>query len=182
MPDFYIQTHKSHARGKWSNVYTTTAANLAELVVDMTAVMTELELPILHPAVTLESIRFSSVTPGDDIYQIVPVGENGTSTDTGDMLPLFNCVRVDFVVIGGGRPSRKYWKGFLTETLVNDMLITSGALGVIETRFNAAIADANDLGHAFRDNDDQAWDSATAFAPVQMRQMHRKRRKAAPTP
>jgi len=182
MPDFFIQTHKTHAKGKWSNVYTSTAPDLAEIVADMVTVMTTLELPLLHPDVTLESIRFSTVTPFDGIYQIVPIGEAGTSSDTGDLLPFFNCVRIDFVVIGGGRPSRKYWKGLLTETLVTAQNVNSGTLGLIETTFNAAIASANDLGHAFRDNDGQVWDSATALAPVQMRQMHRKRKKRVVTP
>lgn len=178
MPDFIAQTYKSHPAGKWSNVYRFGAATLAEAQADMVDVLEDLEIPLLHSTVTLDAIRISSAAPGDDIFAIIPLGVAGTSSDGGDLLPFWNCARVDMSVIGGGRPSRKWWKGFLTESLVTAMQITSGAVGVLNTAFNAAIFTANDLGHAFHDPDGQDWDVAVTQATVAMRQMHRKRRRS----
>jgi hypothetical protein len=182
MPRFLAQTYKTHPKGKWSNVYGFVAATLAAATADMVDILTNLEKPLLHPSVVLASIRISSAIPFDDSFTITPIGENGTSADAADLLPFFNCVRVDIGVIGGGRPSRKYWKGLLTETLVTGMQVTPGALAAIETGFNGAIAAAEAAVMAFSDNDGQDWDTAVAVADVQMRQMHRKRRKKVVAP
>src|SRR3954471_780337 len=121
MPDFLAQTYKTHLKGKWTNVYRFAALTLTEANGTMVDILVALEKPLLHPDVTLASIRISTAIPFDDAFTITPIGENGTSSDSADLLPFFNCVRVDIGVIGGGRPSRKYWKGLLTETLVAGM-------------------------------------------------------------
>jgi hypothetical protein len=177
VPEFYAQTYKTHPFGKWTNVYQFGAATLDEAVSDMLPILETLELPMLHQAVTLKAVRFSTVTPGDSVFAIIPLNAGGTSSDSGDLLPFFNCARVDISIIGGGRPSRKYWKGLLTESLVTAMQVNGGTATALEGAFNSAIADANDAGHAFHDNDGQDWDVATVQSLVQMRQMHRRRRK-----
>lgn len=179
MPDFIAQTYKTHPNGKWSNVYRFGAATLAEAVTDMVPILEGLELPILHPDVTLSAVRIATVTPHDDVFEIVPLGLAGTSADSGDLLPFFNCARVDISVIGGGRPSRKYWKGVLTESITAGMNLASGVQGLITSQFNAAIAAANDAGHAFSDPQGQDWDTAVCLQAIQMRQMHRKRKRSA---
>jgi hypothetical protein len=177
MPDFYAQTYKTHVAGKWSNVYRFSADNLAVAVSEVLPILEPFERSLLHPQVSLKAIRFSTVTAHDDVFEIIPLNEAGTSSDAGDLIPFFNCVRVDISVIGGGRPSRKYYKGLLTETLITGMNINSGTVDFVSDAVNDFIAAMNDAGHAVKDNDGQAWDVASAFTAIQMRQMHRKRRR-----
>jgi hypothetical protein len=177
MATFLAQVFKVYGAIRWSNVYRFEAANLAEATTDVVPLLATAEHALLHPDMSVESIRISSATTGDDVFSVTPINEPGGSAAADDPLPLFCTVRVDINVIGGGRPSRKYYRGNLTESVITGSTINDTTLTLFETTVNNLISDMNDAGHALEDPQQQDWDVASALRPIQMRQLHRKRRR-----
>jgi hypothetical protein len=93
------------------------------------------------------------------------------------MLPLFNSVKVLFPLLSGGRPDYKYFKGFLTESNSGDGLVESASLSGIATLLGTLITDMDAAGATLVDNGGTNYSVVTPQAAIQMRQMHRKRRR-----
>jgi hypothetical protein len=132
-------------------------------------------LPLLHNACSLVSILVSSLS--DSTFIMRPINTVGTSSDTGQLLPLFNSVKVFLVDESNGRPDYKYLKGYLTEGSQDDGVIGATPISVIETAILALAADMNTASAPLVSIDNDQYVGTTVQAEVQMRQMHRKRRK-----
>jgi hypothetical protein len=132
-------------------------------------------LPVLDNQATLKSVLISSET--DDTFTTVSFENAGTNTGSGDLLPLFNSAKVLFSDGSLGRPDYKYVKGFVTEGEQTNGQLTSGAAGALKTRFDTLIADMDAAGAPLVSEDNDAYIESSVQAAVQMRQMHRKRRK-----
>lgn len=182
MPIFRAQVFFTHALGKWTNVYHVNAADFATALAHFTDTSVVDKLRSMeHINVTLQQIRVSDEIPGTDVFATVPIGLAGTSSDSGSLLPLFNRARVDVAVIGGGRPSRKYIAGWITESLQTDGNLETTAVTYMNTAMGGLITALVTLGSDLCDPDGQEWLTASTIRAVAMHQMHRKRRKT-PTP
>lgn len=165
----------------WSNVYLLDAADLLAAV-DMANSLVTNETNLHYDNVIYDRAVVSSLTPHDDVFETIPLATTGNLDLSGeDYLPLFNSIRVDFHVVGGGRPSRKYFRCPVREVDQVDGLLTSDALTAFQSRALGFVAALATDSVAWVDPDGQAIDSASVFEEVQMRQLHRKRRRT-PTP
>ena len=185
MPIFRLQVFKQIAGSdrEWSNTYLVSASSMAVAVDAATAIATA-EAPLYLDNVTITRSRASDIVPGTDVFTTTThgfVGSRGTGAD-GDWLPLFNTFRADLNVNGGGRPSRKYYRLPFLEVEQQAGFIVPVTLSTLTGIVNDIIAAANDSGATLVDPDSQLITTAVGISRVQMRQLHRKRRKAAVSP
>lgn len=182
MTVFRVQVHyKFGVSQKWSNVWHVNAGDLLTAATEFNINAVEPLLDLLHPSCTMARLLVSN--PATKQFTIVDVNQFGTSADSGDLLPLFNCVRVIIPVAGFGRPDLKYLKGFLTETLIDGDIIEPTAATGIDNQLTAVIGLMTAAGAPLCTEAGEGYTNVSVQSLVQMRQMHRKRRKkAAPTP
>ncbi len=181
MPVFRVQVnYQRGTTGKWSNVWHVNAADITTASDAVAGFMVPDLLPLLDNSAQIVSTLISDEASTQ--FVTTPVGANGTSTASGDLLPLYNSAKVFFSDGSLGRPDYKYFKGFVTESIQTNGDLTSGAIGVLETRMTTLIADMDANGAPLVSTDNDPYASASAQTAVQMRQMHRKRKKAAPAP
>lgn len=183
MAAFRLQVFKqlTGSDREWSNTYELEAVDLAEAVLIVPSIAA-MEQDIHTSDVTITRALVNDKDPGTDVFSTIALNLTGTRTGGGDgaYLPLFNTIRVDINVEGGGRPSRKFYRCPVLESDQQAGFVDPGVLGTIVGLVQAQI-DAN-IGNAPRlvDPDGQGWIEAVGFAKVQMRQLHRKRRKTTP--
>lgn len=132
------------------------------------APLVDLEKQFFGTSVVFDKARVSDGVPGTDSYVIVPLTGTGGVTSGSNPTPLFNVMRVDLGV-GAGRPSRKYYRVYVTQGQQNGVNWTTGFVETVQVNWNAMIASAVPLC----DPQGQLIISATAFLPVGMRQVRR---------
>jgi hypothetical protein len=111
MATFQIDIEKNWTTEYWTNVYHVAATDLDDAK-DQAELIIAVEQDIHNTAFTITKYRVSPY-PGPSEGSIVAVNAPGEGP-SGDMLPLFNVIRVDFPA-PVGRPSRKYYRNGLTE-------------------------------------------------------------------
>jgi hypothetical protein len=179
MPVFRVQVHYTFgANGKWSNVWHVSGADLLVSAGAFESAGVPALLPLLNNDCRLASLLVSSET--DDTFVSVPVDAAGTSGASGDLLPLFNSVKVLFGDGSLGRPDYKFMKGLLTEGGQIDGTIDATTLGVIKGLMETFVGDMNIEGVALVSEDNDEYATVSVQSAVQMRQMHRKRKKTTP--
>lgn len=176
MPHYYVEIEKRLGSEFWTNRYIVRALTLADASSILGVGLLNAERPLHAEAVTFTRYRVSTVDPSDDTYVIVTINAPGLR-DIGinQLLPLFNTLRVDFPA-GSGRPSRKYYRGVLTE---NDI-----AGDLVQTNFNGLMAAFVDMfaegeGPGLVDPQGELFVNAVPISLVQMRQLRRSRRRRA---
>jgi hypothetical protein len=112
----------------------------------------------------------------------VPVNQSGTSEAGGDMLPLFNSAKILFADGSFGLPDYKYIKGYLKEGTQTDSEIDGANVTFLQAQFQALIDDLDAAGCPLVSKDNDQYVTASVQTAVQMRQMHRKRKRTAPAP
>lgn len=150
----------------WTNVYWADFPTPAAAIPTAEDLVTA-ERGIHLPAVTFTKFRIDDGTPDTEIWETQVLNLQGLASTTGEMMPLFVVARVDFTVAGGGRPSRKYLRGVLTEEVVNGFLLNAGMLTVLGS-YAAAVAAA-----ATHDVDGQGITGGSAHPQPGMRQLRR---------
>lgn len=113
---------------KWSNTYYAETLSLTTALVVGANIWANGERLFHRSRVYCYEIYASTVTPGDglfDRYAVVEGDQRGSFAGAGDQLPLFNVVRVDLTVAGGGRPSRKFYRPTLEEGDQTNGIITN---------------------------------------------------------
>jgi hypothetical protein len=177
MAVFRIQVnYRRGLTGKWSNVWHVNAADLGTAETAFRDEMAPDLLPALNNGATLVSGLISA--EGSSAFRTVPINAVGSSTFTGDSMPLFNSMKVFFSDGSDGRPDYKYIKGLLTEALAQ----TEGVIGdadaaAFETLFDGLISDMDAAGAPLVSIDNDPYLSSSVQRAIQMRQMHRKRKK-----
>jgi len=101
----------------------------------------------------------------------------GTSTGGSSLLPLFNTVRALIHVDGFGRNDSKYYRGFISEDISENGLLSSGAISVVQGMLVSLLSDMSDNGTPLLADDSSAWLSTSVQQAIQMRQLHRRRRR-----
>lgn len=181
MPVYRIQVFYERGQGvKWSNVWHASAVSIPILQGTFSAEAVPDLLVMLDPSCTL--VRFLISDLAGDTFVTTNVGSAGTSAAAGDMLPLFNSIKV-FLVDGSlGRPDYKYIKGYITEsTQTNSVLIPAVVTG-IDQFVTTLLADMAGVATPLVSQDGDEYISASVQPAVQMRQMHRKRKKTVVSP
>lgn len=133
-------------------------------------------LQILNVACELIGLLVSALDSDD--FSELALNETGLDNPGGTLLPLFNSVKVLVQPTNLGRPDVKFIKGYLTEELHASGLVSSGAASQVDSSFTTFIG-AMDLNTTPLTSEDGAeWVSASVQNAVQMRQMHRRRRRS----
>lgn len=168
-----------HAFGSrpWSNVYLLDAADLLAAQ-DMAFDLLTAETQMHYDVVIYDRMIVSTIAPDDDTFEVTPLSTTGQLDGSGtDFLPLYCTLRVDFHTVGGGRPSRKYYRTPIAESLQKDGNLTDSAFTGFQTTLDTFMAALATASVAWVDPDGQTIDSAAVQQAVQMRQLHRKRKR-----
>lgn len=172
MPLYTVDVEKRVGSEFWSNRYIVEAATLAAAqTVGSDIVSIERSFHINN--VLFTRYRVSTLASNDDSYVIVPVGLFGLRVVSTSGLPLFNTLRMDFPA-PSGRPSRKFYRGVLSEGDINGDAITES--------FTDA---ASDIAALFGSSgiegivgpQNEYFVTAVVHPFVQMRQLRRSRRR-----
>lgn len=174
---FVVQSFKSFLTDKWTNRYFLEAADLNAAIVGADIIQNA-EAQFHKDDVALFQIRVSDTNPATDIFSVAPTLDVGLGGPAVDWLPLFNTVRVDLRVQGFGRPSRKYYRLPINETEHTSTNISSTLATLVQESLVTMIAALSSNDTPLVDPDGQLLTSPTVRLPVQMRQLHRRRRRA----
>jgi hypothetical protein len=175
-----LTIEKMYQNETWVNVYW-----LAGAIGDNGAAAADIiqaEQAVHYSPILITKARLDDGVEDTDVYANILINEFGArAIGSSQLLPLFNCLRVDFAA-GGGSPSRKYLRGCLSEADVNFMTIDpDGVVGLQGLYGTPVAAVAN-----FVDVDGEDITQATTFPFVQMRQLRRGSKKkttpSSPTP
>lgn len=135
MTMFKVDIEKVLGGEYWTNRYLVNAASLEDAAVTA-AGLVDAERPLHLPSVLFTKRRVSDMAPDTSEFIVTPLNLNGTRTGTsGEVLALFNTLRVDFPA-GFGRPSRKYFRGCLTEADINGANIAGSSLSYMQGKVN----------------------------------------------
>jgi hypothetical protein len=137
-------------------------------------------LQLLHPTCTLVKTLISDPLSTDFVEAIY--NNNGASGFDDSILPLFNCVKVFFQPTGFGRPDYKFVKGFLTEANSTSTEVDPAQAAHVDSVFTALLAAMVTAGASLIAEDGALWTSPSVQSAIQMRQLHRKRKKKVTTP
>jgi hypothetical protein len=176
MPVFRVQVnYKLGVTGKWSNVWHVSGADLTGAADAFETEGAPDLLPLLDNSATMVSLLVSD--EAGPTFLTRNLNAAGTNTGSGDLLPLFNSCKAFFDDGSFGRPDYKYFKGFVTESIQTAGVLTSGAQGYVVSQLGTLIADMITAGYPLVSSDNDQYATASVQADVQMRQMHRKRKK-----
>jgi hypothetical protein len=159
---------------KWSNVYHVSASTLA---IASSSWLTALPflVDLLHDTCLLERILTSSLTTGDFIQTVY--NETGDDVSGGTLLPLYNAVKVLVQPANLGRPDVKFLKGFLTEDKHSQFELASGVATAVDVIFQNMIDAMTANTTPLTSENGDLWVSSSVQPAVQMRQLHRRRRR-----
>src|SRR6266511_2115396 len=131
MAVFEIDVFKIIGTETWANVYHVDVADISTARTRANSIL-NLERPVHHISVTFVGTRTRSVGVGA-VGVIDLSGLAGTRTISGNLLPLFNCERVDFEN-GTRRPGRKYLRGGMGGSEVNSTFgLSAGMITALNT-------------------------------------------------
>ena len=176
MPVFRVQVfYQLGALGKWSNVWYANSADIPTLQGDVSATMVDDLKAMLHQNCTLLRFLISDLAGTD--FVTTEVGENGTNANDDELLPLFNSAKVLFNDGGLGRPDLKYMKGLLTEAIQNNGNLTPAFRGALDVLMTTLLSDMSATSSPLCSREGGEYVAASVQQAVQMRQMHRRRRR-----
>lgn len=134
-----IEMFNAQASEYWSNRYFTTA-EVDDAGATLDAVVNA-HRNILRNNCIVTKVRIDDNTEGTDNFDTVSVNAPGLKTfGSNELLPLFVVARCDFDVSGGGRPSRKYLRGYLLESQINFTTMDSSAVDDLNAFGDAIVA------------------------------------------
>ena len=181
MTVFRIQVNYTKGlTGKWSNVWHVDAADMGDAVASCVIGMEDHLLALLNVGCLLKSYLISD--PATSAFFTEDRNSAGLNNDTGSLLPLYNSAKVLFPPTDFGRPDLKYFKGFVGETNQSDGILDSGGQTLLDTEVEGMIDDMTANGTPLCSDTGQVYTTAQVQPAVQMRQMHRKRKKTVVTP
>lgn len=159
---------------KWSNVYHVSASTLAIASASWLTALPFL-VDLLNDSCLLERILVSSLTDGSFIQTIY--NETGDDVSGGTLLPLWNSVKVLIQPNNAGRADVKFLKGFITEDKHSLFNLSSGVSTAVDVLFQNMIDAMTTNSTPLTSANGDLWVSASVQPSVQMRQMHRRRRR-----
>jgi len=98
------------------------------------------------------------------------------------MLPLFNSIKVLFTSAALGRPDFKFLKGIMTEDANEGGFVASSVKTAVLTAFASMISDMSTSSAPLCSETGDEWSGISVQDAVQMRQMHRRRKRTVVSP
>lgn|SRR5215207_236790 len=176
MATFRLQVfYTEGSANKWSNVYHLIADDINIAAAAFLTMLPSL-LDLLNDSCLLNRILVSSLV-NDDFVEVVH-NETGDNIASGTLLPLFNSIKVLIQPDNLGRPDIKFLKGYLTEDKHSHFELASGVATAVDVAFQGMIDDMVTNATPLCSEDGSVWVSASVQPAVQMRQQHRRRRRA----
>lgn len=123
---YQVEIEKYYQGEYWVNRYFTDGASLGDAQINGLGIA-EAERLFHSSAVTFTKLSVRTTLTGDDAYATVILNSQGLRTESEQLMPLFVVLRVDLQALQG-RPSRKYYRGVLTELDVATMQLTGDFL------------------------------------------------------
>jgi hypothetical protein len=177
MATFRVQVfYEKGSEAKWTNVYHVAADTLLEARDNFSAVAVAFLLDLLNTTCSIAKILVSD--PLTDDFSEEQLNQSGTSSSGGTLLPLFNSVKVLVQPANLGRADYKFLKGYLTEDLHSAGQLGTGVAATVDGIFTSMIADMIAATAPLCSENGDLWVSASVQNAVQMRQMHRRRRRS----
>jgi hypothetical protein len=181
MPVYRTQVFYARAvNEKWTNVYHIDAASLTDAATAVDTAMTANLLAILNT--TCQLVKYLVSDPTSAAFIETPKNLAGTNGDGGTLLPLFNSVKARYPTDALGRPDYKFYKGYITEDSHVAGELTSGSITTLEGALSNMLADMVLASATFVSHEGDLWSDPIVQPAVQMRQMHRKRKKVVVAP
>jgi len=172
---FSLDIEKELGGETWTNRYILSNPSLESALLTAAAIV-PLEQAVHLSVVTFTRFRISDLDPATDIFVIVPIGEPGGVVTTEEYLPLFNVARVDFPA-GTGRPSRKYLRLPVLESVQVNGVFTSSFIAANNAAYGTPLGDIDE----FVDVDGEPLGTSVLQPKVGMRQLRRgSKRRAVP--
>lgn len=172
-PLWRIETVKQLNNEVWSNDWLTDDATIDDAQ-DLAAILQTFERNIHMSAVQFTYIRVSSYIPGDRTFRNLQTNLPGLN-DTLDYLPLFNTVRLNLQTADSD-PGRKYFRCPVPELQQTNGVLVPSYITFLSTQVATYLVAENALEHLVTPKGNRVT-SATIFPNVQMRQLHRRRKK-----
>lgn len=159
----------------WTNVYHVVAADQAAAVSIANSVVV-IEKSVHSTAQTFTKCRVRQNLPLAMSGSIIVLTGTGARANPADVMPPFNCVRVDFGK-AIGRPCRKYLRINVGETEQANGLLAPGTITAINSGYRDPLVALGTIC----DPDGDLIINGVVLQPVQMRQLRRgSKRKIAP--
>ena len=175
MPLWKLIIEKQFGTEYWVNDYYLDSADMAQADSDAQPII-DAEIAIHQVGVQFTKYRISTVVPDDDVFSNFALNVSGTRGAAGDMLPLFNVLRVD-ITAASGRGGRKYLRGVLCEEDTTFNVINPGSITSFDTLYCNVL---DGLSYLVKSNGVALVD-ATVYPNVGMRQLRRgSRRRTTP--
>lgn len=163
------------ALGKWTNVYHVDAEALLDARIGIQTDMIPTLLTILNSAGTLHKLLVSDPLSTD--FSEVSIEAAGEYVDSGSLLPLWNSVKVLFQPSDLGRPDLKYVKGIIGENNQTNGILEALFTTAIDVAFTTILGDMTTAGVPLCSENGSLWGNVAVQPAVQMRQLHRRRRR-----
>lgn len=175
MPIFQLVIEKKFGEEYWVNDYYLEATDIDDAN-SKSGPIVDAERSIHRVGVVFTKYRVSTVVPDDGIFRNYNINLQGQKSIGGEMVALFNVLRVD-VTAASGRGGRKYLRGVLGEEEINFNVIIPSAVSTYETMY-CNVLDALDY---LVKKDGVELDDWSVFPFVAMRQLRRgSRRRTTP--
>lgn len=163
----------------WTNVFHVNALT----ILDAAAFANITLVPLLAGPMdgTFRVVRTLVSHIADDTFVTTPMNIPGGQAGS-PYLPLFNTIKVLIGVQGFGRNDYKFLRGIITEGNQDNGRVIEPLRDSLTDAWNAAIGNGNASGVDLVDNAGNPWLLASVQESIQMRQLHRKRKKKPVTP
>lgn len=173
VPLWRIEIVKQLGSEVWSNDYLTDDATLDDAQ-DLSAVLQTFERNIHMELVQFPYMRVSSYVAGDRTFRHIDTNLGGLQTNA-DYLPLFNTIRMNMSTADSD-PGRKYYRIPVPETQQTNGTLAGAYVSSLNGLINTYMVATDALQHLVTPKGNRIT-SAAMFPNVQMRQLHRRRKK-----
>lgn len=175
-PVWRIEINKSFPGEEWANDYLTKSTTIEDAQ-DLASILLDFERSIHMSAVQFNYMRISSWIKGDRTFRHLAINLAGQAT-TVEYLPLYCTMRLDLPTANSD-PARKYYRLPVGEGAQANGVFNSASIDAWTAAVNTHLV-ANDAIPLIVTSKGNPCTTANVFPYVQMRQLHRRRKKKAP--
>ena len=176
VPIWRVEVVKSRALEQWSNDYLLNDTTIDDAE-DTANLILAFEMHIHDDLTHFDYFRVSSYIPDDRVFRHVPINQIGLLTNS-ESLPLFNTVRMDMAT-SNSDPARKYYRCPISESNQSNGILQGAYLTILSAAISTYLTTPGVLTHIVTSKGHQVI-NATIYNQVQMRQLHRRKRKKPP--
>ena len=177
-PRWRIEIHKRYNAEKWANDYLTDDLTIEDAQ-DLANELLSWEKNVHQTTVLFEYILISTYAKEDRVFRHLTINQFGL-VGAVDSLPLYCTLRLDLPTADSD-PCRKYYRAPVAESQQANGFLMVDYLNAINTGANNQLVVSDVVSHIVSNKGNKVI-GATFHNTVQMRQLHRRRKKKQPTP